>query len=147
MTYQAITGSLALLLLGFTSCTDEGADTAGQDVVQAPVCFAYNGRGDTVHLALTSGTGEVNGTLAYALAEKDRNSGTLRGGWSGDTLLAVYTFNSEGSISMREVAFLRRGQGLVEGYGPLTADGRAFTSRDSLNFPGGMPLSAVDCSE
>ena len=112
-----------------------------------PLCFTYNNRGDTIHLALTSGAGEVKGTLVYALSEKDRNSGSLRGEWHGDTLLAAYTFDSEGSTSRREVAFLRRGQSLVEGYGSLTADGRAFSSRDSLKFPGGMPLAAVDCSE
>ena len=112
-----------------------------------PLCFTYNDRGDTIRLVLTSGAGEVNGTLVYALAEKDRNYGTLRGAWRGDTLLADYTFNSEGSQSQREVAFLRRGRSLVDGYGPLTDDGRAFTSRGSLKFPGDLPLAATACSE
>ena len=121
------------LLLGLAACTDPAPrDGAG-------ACYAYTGRGDTIQISLTSSEGEVAGEMDYALAEKDRNSGTLAGEWNGDTLYARYTFRSEGVTSEREVAFLRRGDGLVEGYGTPSAG--------EWDFPGGMLLTPVGCTE
>nr|GFC68635.1 hypothetical protein [Tanacetum cinerariifolium] len=39
----------------------------------------------------------------------------------GDTLVADYTFQSEGTTSIRQVVFLRRDIGFIEGFGPALA--------------------------
>ncbi|MEJ7666578.1 MAG: hypothetical protein WKG07_47195 [Hymenobacter sp.] len=63
----------------------------------------------------------MTGQLVYRYFEKDQTGGILRGTLHGDTLRADYTFQSEGRESVREVAFLRRGTGWVEGYGDMAA--------------------------
>ncbi|WP_116106041.1 hypothetical protein [Lewinella sp. IMCC34191] len=137
--------SYYLLFLCF-ACNETTTPAAEDEVGESASCYTYAGQGDTVKLSLTDPQGNTRGTLDYALAEKDRNTGTLEGAWSGDTLFATYTFRSEGQVSDREVAFLRRGDRLVEGYGPVTADGTAFASRDSLEFTGQMPLEVTECT-
>jgi len=57
--------------------------------------------GDTIRLNLTQQGTDVSGPLAYLLTEKDSNTGTLSGQMRGDTLIADYTFQSEGEESVR----------------------------------------------
>ncbi|MGB3800602.1 MAG: hypothetical protein WA952_12380 [Lewinella sp.] len=133
---------LPLLLL---SCNETTTPTGEEEVVDSATCYSFVDDRDAVMLSLTDLQGNTRGMLDYALAEKDRNTGTLEGAWKGDTLYANYTFQSEGVESQREVAFLRRGDQLVEGYGPVNADGTGFASRDSLEFSGQMPLTVTDC--
>ncbi len=77
--------------------------------------YALMTAGNTIQLSLTRQGTNVSGTLQYPLADKDQNTDTMR----GDTLIADYTFQSEGQESVREVVFLATKNGLVEGYGPV----------------------------
>jgi heat shock protein HslJ len=65
----------------------------------------------------------------------------------GDTLVADYIFLSEGSSSVRQVAFLLDGRSAKEGYGPTAEqDGKmAFTDVKSLSFGKGVIMSKHDC--
>ena len=61
----------------------------------------------------------VTGTLSYKFYQKDSNKGEFEGTLKGDTLLADYTFMSEGTQSVRQVVFLIKGETAIEGYGDI----------------------------
>lgn len=112
----------------------------------AAQCYGYLAQ-DTAYLALSGARPAVTGTLIYHYAGKDRNRGTIRGTFSGDTLRADYTFLSEGVTSVREVVFLKRGAGLVEGYGPVAEQGSktVFKQPHRLKFDTKIMLAPVEC--
>ncbi|WP_116126770.1 hypothetical protein [Lewinella sp. IMCC34183] len=147
--------ALPLLLLLFAACADgsemekniPGVGAEGNRPPSGAGCYAYAGKGGTVDLYLTDTDGKVTGTLDYALDEKDANTGTFDGRWRGDTLIGEYAFESEGRESVREVAFLKRGDRLIEGYGPQNATGTAFADRSRLAFTSTMPLLRFDCED
>lgn len=69
-------------------------------------CYVALANQDTITMTFTVNTSnEVNGKLTYSLNQKDKNEGTIVGTIKGDTLIADYTFMSEGVSSVREVAF------------------------------------------
>lgn len=112
-----------------------------------PQCYAYITATDTVRLTLQTEQPTVTGQLSYCYFEKDRNQGTIRGTMHGDTLLADYTFQSEGTQSVREVAFLRRDIGFVEGFGAVAERrGKAvFKQPRALQFDAKYTLLPVAC--
>lgn len=143
MTYQYILKSVFLIL--FCSCL-----LACQDKPQSETqnqCFAYTKNRDTVMLSLKFRGDQVSGDLIYSLFEKDRNSGTVNGKMLGDTLLLDYNFGSEGRQSVRQVAFLKKGDQLKEGYGEvLEKNGKVeFKQPAGLKFDGIIVLHQVDC--
>ncbi|RYF77267.1 MAG: hypothetical protein EOO39_04310 [Cytophagaceae bacterium] len=152
MTQNSLRLLTCLLFLGTLACQNgQKADTENT-ASAAPVkaCYAYMSAADTIRLTMLQNDTTVTGTLFYQLAEKDRNTGTFAGRMRGDTLLADYTFQSEGVESQREVAFLVSGDKLVEGFGPIDEkNGKAirFSSLRNLTFSNTFPLSKVDCKE
>jgi hypothetical protein len=135
--------------LGLLAACHEQTTQATQEPAApaSPQCYAYRTDTDTVRLTLQTTPSTVTGQLAYRYFEKDRNQGTIRGTMHGDTLLADYTFQSEGRQSVRQVAFLRRDIGFVEGYGPVTEQqGKTvFTSPRALHFDAKYTLLPVAC--
>ena len=81
-------------------------------------CYILQNEKDTVSLRLVIHENHVSGKLYYHYFEKDRNTGNIEGQVNGDTIFARYTFMSEGIESQREVAFLKNGDTLTEGYAP-----------------------------
>jgi hypothetical protein len=141
-----VAGSLALL----TACHDQTAQTTQEAAVPTPTgpqCYAYATAQDTVRLTLQTTQPSVTGQLTYRYFEKDRNQGTIRGTMHGDTLLADYTFQSEGTQSVRQVAFLRRDIGFVEGFGPVAerAGKTVFERPHALQFDAKYTLLPVAC--
>lgn len=84
----------------------------------------------------TLNSGMTTGELAFKNFEKDSSSGTFYGKYENEVLLADYKFNSEGSESIRQVAFKKVGDDFVEGFGPVeVAGGReAFTSTSEIVY-------------
>ncbi len=110
-------------------------------------CFVYQSRKDSASLNLEITGEKVSGKLSYALFEKDRNTGTFVGTITGDTILARYTFASEGSESVREVAFLKKGERWVEGFGEVkdSAGVMIFANRSKLDFQKGLDFKPAEC--
>lgn len=112
-------------------------------------CYSGSIKKDTILMNLTIKGNEVtNGKLSYKFYEKDKNQGTLVGELKGDTLIADYTFMSEGVSSVRQVAFLKKGNTYVEGYGDVVDDNKGkvtFKDKKQLKFDGNVVLSKVDC--
>ncbi|MDJ0365927.1 hypothetical protein QMK33_12255 [Hymenobacter sp. H14-R3] len=137
-----------------TACQQESPQTTGQQPTTAlpptpagPQCYAYTTGKDTVRLTLQTTEPTATGQLTYNYFEKDRNEGTIQGTLRGDTLRADYTFQSEGTTSVRQVAFVRRGVGFVKGYGDVAerAGKTVFAKPQALRFDSKNVLSPIDC--
>lgn len=140
--------SAFFLSLGlFTACHEQNQATQEPAVATGPQCYAHTTATDTIRLTLQTTPPTVTGQLTYHYLEKDRNQGSIRGTMHGDTLLADYTFQSEGVTSVRQVAFLRRDIGFIEGFGPVVErQGRlVFAQPRTLQFDARYALLPVTC--
>ncbi len=110
-------------------------------------CYSAIQNKDTATLAMTLSGTNVTGTLSYNLFEKDKNNGTIAGTIKGDTILADYTFNSEGTQSVRQVVFLKKGNQLLEGFGDVEEKNGKTSFKDSktLKFEQQMVFDKTDC--
>ena len=108
-------------------------------------CYACNLDGNKINLTIEQKGTKANGTLSYALAEKDSNTGTFEGTIENAVLIAQYTFQSEGMQSTRQVAFQFNGSQWIEGYGDMKEDGTQFKDVSKIQFKSIFPLSKVNC--
>lgn len=151
---------LSLLAIGFISCKNNTEKKQGttekNEVVTDAVkgssllglgCYSYKDNNNTVFLEITDLENGVKGKLTYQFDGKDKNSGSFSGELVDNKLFATYTFLSEGVQSKREIAFLIKGNQLVEGYGELNENGTAFTDKNNIEYTSTMPLSKTDCNE
>lgn len=150
-----------IFIVGLFACNNEPktTGTAVKDTVTpAPVndiklpgymCFAKQSASDTFWLQLNVFEHVVTGNLNYIFREKDSNRGELEGKMNGDTLIADYTFMSEGKKSVRQVAFLVKDSVATEGYGDLEEkDGKMiFKNPRSLTFGKGIVMTRVSCAQ
>lgn len=111
-------------------------------------CYENYANKDTVKLQLITNENKVTGSLQIKLFNKDENKGTFIGKMRGDTLIADYIFMSEGTRSIRQIAYLKRNKTLIEGYGNVEGkDGKmVFKNIATLNFKDITPLVEVSCS-
>ena len=135
----------AALFLLATACTSTPRETAAA----VAGCYIYAENNSRVAAELETNDQTVEGTLTYDLYQKDRNQGTFNGILRGDTLIGVYTFQSEGTMSQREVAFLWRGEQLSEGYGAsrVVDDVQRFVNTAHLTFGQGIVLDKTNCND
>ena len=126
--------------------TDSPAENAAKNK-QGKACYAYLQGRDTIYLQLDINGKKAKGELSYSLFEKDANKGTFNGEFVGDTLIADYSFESEGTRSIRQIAFLREGERLVEGYGEsVEQNGKmVFKNLHEIRF-GTLMLTKVECT-
>ena len=141
---------LSVVFLGCkkeSQASAETIETVPAQTVSEKNCYEFVKGKDTVRLSVVETLKVVNGELEYHWAEKDRNSGTITGKFVGDTLYADYTFNSEGISSVREVAFLKSQNNLIEGFGEVvsTDNKQVFKSPKQLKFEGGIVLTKASC--
>lgn len=130
---------LALLVVfSLISCNTTLKEKPSAETAQKPFlnpgCYAYQENGDTIYMKIDQVGEKVTGTLDIAYAEKDANTGTFEAELKGETLFGMYTFNSEGKQSKREIAFLVKNNQLIEGYGVMKEDGITFDNKDSIFF-------------
>lgn len=125
--------------------------TMTEEAVEEPVitgdCYLVVSGQDSVLMQIVIEKTSVAGQLHYRFFEKDKSGGTLFGAMVGDTLIADYKFIAEGMESEREVAFIRRGNDFIEGYGESEErDGRmVFKNVAGLRFDG-LPMKKIDCN-
>ena len=111
-------------------------------------CYTSKLNGNIVALSFNVNSHqEVNGKLSYNITGKDKNEGTIVGNMKGDTLIADYTFMSEGVSSVREVVFLQKDGAFIEGYGDVTDanDKVTFKDKKKLKFDAKNTLIKSDC--
>lgn len=123
---------------------DDGAATSN---IRTPDCYLFVQDRDTIKLALESVEGKIKGKLAFRFFEKDDSRGVIDGAMYGDTLLATYAFTSEGLMSYREVAFLRREDSFVMGSGQILNRGNrdVFKSPELIEYGSEIVLRRVNC--
>ena len=141
---------LLLIAVAAVSCTDNSSKQSGEVISIAPekiACYAGNSGKDTVTLSLATQDDRITGELYYKFYEKDQTRGTLSGQWRGDTLVADYIYTSEGMPSVRQVAFLQKGNTLIEGHGNMVEkNGKmVFADTASLIFADGFLLQKIKC--
>ncbi|AWA30711.1 hypothetical protein HYN48_11780 [Flavobacterium magnum] len=149
----------AAAVLTLASCKKENkipeADITPSSVPEvaaaATECYRAVLKQDTIMLTVDVKGNEVpSGKLTYNFFEKDKSDGTISGKMHGDTLFANYIFTAEGQTSQREVAFLKKGDAFIEGYGDITDDGKGnvtFKDKRTLRFDGNTVLQPVACDE
>ncbi len=110
-------------------------------------CFQYLGEKDTVRLTTHVDGTNITGTLDYAIFEKDKNSGTIKGEIRDDMIIAEYTFMSEGDSTRRQVVFKNTEEGWKEGYGEMkSVDGIPVqVNIDSLDYSHNIALTPFPC--
>lgn len=139
-----------LFACNFSSNSHKNRSTSEtQQVNQPKSCYAFNNGKDKVQLSIELNKNQAKGKLEYHYFEKDKNTGSFIGEMHADTLWADYTFISEGIESRREIAFLKRGETMVEGYGEVIEEGGRFVFRDrsSLSFDDSFILVETSCSQ
>ncbi len=111
-------------------------------------CYTYTSNKDTASLMTISSGPIVTGELHYRLFEKDNNMGVIKGEMRGDTLIADYTFGSEGMQSIRQVAFLKKDGKFLEGFGEvIEKDGKMiFKALSALTFGNSIEFTKVNCN-
>jgi hypothetical protein len=111
-------------------------------------CYSYTNKKDSVLLHANIGDSAVTGNLYYNFYEKDKNNGTITGKIKGDTLLADYTFISEGKQSVREVAFLLTDSTAKEGYGEMIEKNNkmVFANPKNVSFNNSFILIKENCN-
>lgn len=138
--------SLSVIACKNEADTDESTSNMEKSELEI-TCYSYASTRDTINMKIEKLAENVSGTLDIAYTEKDKNSGTFLGKMKGDTLSALYTFNSEGMQTTREIIFLVKKEQLLEGHGPLNAEGTHFENRNSITFSTQMPLALVQCED
>ncbi len=110
-------------------------------------CYSYIQNKDSVTLRIVVSDSSVTGKLMYNFFEKDDNDGVIQGSLRNDTLIANYTFTSEGKESVRQVAFLLSDSSAKEGYGNMVQQDTVmrFSNPDSLSFNNSLVLKKQSC--
>ena len=134
-----------------TATSTKNNDSTGAIVpgtTQTTQCYAGVRGKDSVFLRLNRTNNTVSGDLDYKHFEKDQNKGTIEGVMKGDTLLADYTFISEGVTSVREVIFLKKGNMLVEGFGDVEEKSgkMVFKNTGAVEFDEAVLLKEAGCN-
>ena len=135
----------------FTACQNNQSTQKDEETITSVVteqsCYTYIKNKDTASLMLMMSGHIVTGELHYQLYEKDSNKGLIKGEMRGDTLVADYSFDSEGKQSTRQVAFLRKDGKLIEGFGEvMEKDGKTyFKSIADLKFGDAIEFTKVNC--
>lgn len=143
--------SVMLIIATMFSCDKHKANEANESLAtetgDGELCFGSALKQDTILLNAKTDGALVTGSLTYNLFEKDRNSGTISGKLSGDTLLADYSFMSEGRESVRQVVFLKKDTLLLEGYGNMKElEGKfVFENLKEVKFGNGIVLQKTAC--
>jgi hypothetical protein len=143
---------LTIFAMSIFSCTNTSQkEVPGNTVIANTTahCYSYTGNTDSVTMSIHINDNTVTGELEYHLYEKDSNTGTIQGMIKGDTLYAEYRFISEGVSSVREVAFLKKEDKWVEGFGSMEENNGSmvFKDRSSLQFNSTIVLTELPCKE
>ena len=143
----------AILLSTLAACQGTSTKTtssdaeAGKSQLSAKQCFQHIAQKDSAFLSLDTKNNQVTGHLSYRLYEKDKNNGTVSGIVKGDTIIADYTFQSEGMTSTREVVWLKKNGQLLEATGDIEeVNGKTkFKNLSKLSFGKSMIFKETNC--
>lgn len=149
--------SLFFVLVAMASCQQASEPkTAAKDSVVAEEvkimvpeggCYGYTKNGDSIWLKVELFPNVATGVLTYHLSGKDKNVGTFDGRLIGDTLVADYTFRSEGKVTVRQIVFKLSAAEAREAYGKMRDyEGKMiYDDLSTVDFGKGIRLDSVSC--
>ncbi len=143
---------VAVLLIVLAACNsnkEKDPEVADTNIAKETTIHCYQkilGH-DTMLLTLNKTGLKITGSLIYDFFEKDHSDGMLTGEQTGDTLIAEYTFKSEGTESKREVAFLLKEVDIAEGSGDMEEKGGVlrFKNKSVISFNDTVYYKNVPC--
>ena len=85
--------------------------------------------------------------MYYKNFQKDSSFGDVNGVQNGDTIKLMYTFESEGMVSDREIYFLRKNGNLIEGIGDSNTEGNTslYADYSKIQYNDDQTLKQVTC--
>jgi len=118
-------------------------------MIPTQTCYIGSIGKDTIVLKTERFPNVVTGILEYKFYEKDQSKGEFDGKMNGDTLIAEYTFSSEGTKSVRQVAFLLQGELALEGFGEMEERNGKMVFKDinEIKFDGTLKLYKTECNQ
>lgn len=148
--FSAIAVILFLLSCGTKKSPQQqlpGNDEVAKIMIPQSGCYASLTGSDSIWLKVEVFPNVVTGVLNYNISGKDKNAGTFDGKLYGDTLVADYSFYSEGRLSVRQVAFLIKDSSVVEGYGDIQEQNGKFVFNNvsTIDFSKGLRLQKISC--
>ena len=138
-----------LLIFGIISCNSNQNESTPPSAAEIRTnCYEIQSESDTVTLRLELKGEDVTGTLSYKYYQKDKNEGSVKGKLKDSIVIADYSFLSEGTQSIRQIAFRLSGNDVIEGYGPMIEQGgkMVFTNIDSVNFDPQFLITGISCN-
>ena len=102
---------------------------------------------DTANLQLSGAGEQFSGVLNYKRFQKDSNKGTVTLLKKNDKLAGWYSFQSEGTTSIRAIEFKMMGDKLAEAYGDIGMrnDTAYYKYPAVLKFEEKHPFNKVNC--
>lgn len=99
-------------------------------------CYVAHLSKDIYNLKILSQSGpQIEGELEFNNFEKDSSKGTFKGTYINGILLADYTFQSEGTLSIAQIIFKKTSDGFIRGYGDVDlATGTHFVDLNNINY-------------
>jgi len=149
-----IAGFCAALIVSCNKKAEtEVKETIAPDVVLPSVvsvekeCYQFVKNKDSVTMSITRNGNDVSGQLRFNWFEKDDSDGIFKGKFKGDTLVADYTFQAEGTSSVREMVFLKSGDTFNPGYGDMEESGnkQVFKNPKAIKFDKEVVLAKTSC--
>lgn len=133
-----------------TDTTTVNADTVSTkapELTAVSECYEFVQQKDTISLSYFQEGANVTGKLRFKNYEKDSSSGPVEGEFAGDTLKLVYTFDSEGMRSVREIFFLKRAKTLIMGTGDMEEQDamQVYKDRRNVKYDQSIVLVNTDC--
>jgi len=150
MSYKfSIISGILILIFSCNNPTKKPGD-APTSIKENPLnCYSYIKNNDTIILKTINVNGSMTGTLVYHYYQKDKNRGTIQGQMKGELLIADYSFASEGTQSVRQIVFKKKGDTFIEGFGEIEdINGKTtFKNIDSLDFNHSIILNEIPCND
>ena len=147
----ALAGLLVIIQAFYSCSSDPSTSIPNQsgNTIPGTTCFQRFDGLDTVHLAISQSADSITGTMDYYFSAKENIKGTLKGSRNGDTIFALYTYESRDYRAIRELAFLIEGETVTQVNGPQTLrNGKmVFVSKDKIEFGVGTIMKRVDCKD
>jgi hypothetical protein len=150
-----ITRSLLLIATLFISCAEPNVEQEEipieepTSIENSDFCYAYRSGENYRIMQLSIQSDEVLGFLQNYLPGKDISNGSVSGNIEGDTLFLRFLYQLKQKDTMRQLAFLKQGDYLLEGSGPLMENpfGDMVFERGLLQFSDQNKFSLVTCKE
>ena len=112
-------------------------------------CYQFVQMKDTISLSYDQNGANVKGQMQFKNYEKDSSKGDVEGIFAGDTLKLDYTFQSEGTTSVREIYLLKSGNSLQMGIGDMEdkAGKMVFSKPKSVKYIKDIVLVKTECKK